>query len=77
MNSEYRDIKDQLKTEHNIEPMDSLLVTFMPLDLTSINSTLNFVQLYLKTGRNLHVLVLNAGIAMVPYGKSHFDIRFV
>ena len=77
MNTEYIDIKDKMKVEHDIEPRTSLAVTFMPLDLSSFTSTLNFVQLYQQSGRKLHALILNAGIGMAPYGNLELHIFFI
>jgi len=68
MNSEYRELRDDLHTKHSIPVQDTLDLEFMPLDLSSFQSTVTFVELYKNSGRKLHVLVCNAGIAMTPFG---------
>ena len=70
MNSEYEDHKKEWKGKHGLTEYDSLAVEFMPLDLASFKSTLDFVTAFKNSRRQLHILVCNAGIGMVPYGKS-------
>ena len=70
MNSEYEYHKKEWKGKHGLTEYDSLAVEFMPLDLASFKSTLDFVTAFKNSGRQLHILVCNAGIGMVPYGKS-------
>lgn len=45
-------------------------VEFLPLDLASLNSVVEFVNLYKAKGYRLDVLVCNAGIGFAAQGKS-------
>ena len=45
-------------------------VELMRLDLASLESTKNFIENFKQKNLPLHMLVCNAGIALVPYGKS-------
>ncbi len=51
-----------------------LKVEFMRLDLGSIQSTKDFVRAFKEKNLPLHILINNAGIALLPYSKfnSHF-----
>ena len=79
MNKEYNQMKEEFRDKHQLQTYDSLAVSYMSLDLGSFKSTLQFIEAFKKSGRNLHVLVCNAGIGMAPYGKvlrlilKHYD----
>ncbi|XP_053396320.1 WW domain-containing oxidoreductase-like [Mercenaria mercenaria] len=70
MQEEYSLIKEKLSSTHELKTYDNLAVSQMQLDLSSFKSTLEFVEEFKKSGRNLHVLVCNAGIGMAPYEKT-------
>ena len=44
-------------------------VELMILDLGSLESTKNFIENFKQKNLPLHILICNAGIFMVPYGK--------
>ena len=73
MNKEYEEHKKEWKDKHELTVYDSLAVEYLPLDLASFKSTLEFVEAFKKGGRHLHILVCNAGIGMAPYGECSFD----
>ena len=43
-------------------------IAYLPLDLSSFQSTKDFVHLFKEKHLPLHILVNNAGIAFLPYG---------
>ena len=43
-------------------------IEYLPLDLSSFQSTKDFVHLFKEKDLPLHILVNNAGIAFLPYG---------
>ena len=45
-------------------------VELMRLDLASLESTKNFIENFKQKNLPLHMLICNAGIAMVPHGKK-------
>ena len=47
---------------------DRLQVEFMALDLSSLQSTMDFISAYKQKGYPLHVLICNAGIANARQG---------
>lgn len=77
MNKEYNSMKEEMKTAHGLEPVEQLKVSFMPLDLSSFQSTVEFVEMYKRSGRKLHVLILNAGVAMLPFGKVFVHLKML
>ena len=42
----------------------------MKLDLASLESTKNFIENFKQKNLPLHLLICNAGIALVPYGEN-------
>ncbi len=50
-------------------------VEFIRLDLGSIQSTKDFVKTFKDKNLPLHILINNAGIAMVPFSKWPFLIK--
>lgn len=52
------------------ERPDQLAVEFAKLDLSSLQSTMDFIQGVKQRSSSLHVLVCNAGIAFVKEGKT-------
>ena len=67
MNTEYKELKEA-GTE-DLADLEELNVEFMQLDLSSLKSTKEFVEAFKKSGRELHVLVCNAGIMRPNYGE--------
>ena len=51
-----------------IADYDELAIEFMKLDLNSFQSVVEFAEAYKRSGRPLHVLFCNAGIALRPFG---------
>ena len=47
-----------------------LSLVYMHLDLSSFQSTKEFVEEYKKSGRSLHVLICNAGVSKAKPGIS-------
>ena len=45
-------------------------VELMRLDLGSLESTKNFIENFKQKNLPLHMLICNAGIFMVPHGKT-------
>ena len=45
-------------------------VDLMKLDLASLESTKNFIEDFKQKNLPLHLLICNAGIALVPHGKN-------
>ncbi len=73
MEEEYQKLKEELKGKHSVPEHDKLALEFMPLDLSSFQSTHDFAESFKKSGRPLNVLVCNAGIARTPFGKLFFE----
>ena len=48
----------------------------MKLDLGSLESTKNFIENFKQKNLPLHILICNAGIAMVPHGKNYILIIY-
>ncbi|WAR09319.1 WWOX-like protein, partial [Mya arenaria] len=61
MNKEYKELKSRGETPGLVD-VEELSLYFMPLDLSSLQSTKEFVHTYRESGRPLHVLVCNAGV---------------
>lgn len=51
-------------------PAKQINVEYMQLDLGSFESTKKFVSDFKGKGLPLHILINNAGIMAVPFGKS-------
>ena len=49
-------------------------VDVMRLDLTSLESTKNFIENFKQKNFPLHILICNAGIFMVPFGKNLWQL---
>ena len=45
----------------------------MDLDLSTFDTTKRFIEDFKAKGRPLHILVNNAGIAFVPFGKNELS----
>ena len=60
MDKEYKE--EKAKGTPGIVDVAELSLVFMKLDLSSFQSTKDFVQEYKESGRSLHVLICNAGI---------------
>ena len=73
MNKECKELKD--KGTEGLADVEELGVEYMNLELSSFKSTKEFVEAFKKSGRQLHVLICNAGIMARNYGK-HYAIFF-
>ena len=51
-------------------------VEMMRLDLASLESTKNFIENFKQKNLPLHMLICNAGIGMVPFGKNCITMLF-
>ncbi|XP_065911854.1 retinol dehydrogenase 11-like [Dysidea avara] len=53
-------------------------VELMKLDLASLQSTKQFIEDFIQKNLPLHLLICNAGIALVTYGKTedNFELHF-
>ena len=59
----------RLREEVGVEfPGQEITVEFMPLDLSSFQSTQQFITAFKERNLPLHILINNAGIALVPQG---------
>ena len=59
----------QLRQEVAVEfPESEVKAEFMPLDLSSFLATQQFVTVFKAKNLPLHILINNAGIALVPQG---------
>ena len=67
MDKEYKELK-QSGTEGLVD-LEELRLEYMHLDLASFKATKEFVETFKKSGRQLHVLVCNAGVSKGKYGK--------
>ncbi|XP_045187967.2 retinol dehydrogenase 14-like [Mercenaria mercenaria] len=54
-----------------------LAIEFMKVDLGSFKSVDHFCEEYKKSGRPLHVLVCNAGIASIPFMKNEDGLEMI
>lgn len=68
MNAEFR--LEKTRGTRGLADYDTLALEFMELDLASFKSVVEFSEAYKRSGRPLHVLFCNAGIAFVPYEKT-------
>ena len=60
----------RMRTEVEVEsPGKQLNVEYMSLDLASLQATREFATAFKERHLPLHILVNNAGIAFVPFGK--------
>ena len=59
----------RLKEEEQVAGKE-MNVELMILDLASLESTKNFIENFKQKNLPLHMLICNAGIFMVPHGKS-------
>ena len=63
----------RMRTEMEVEsPGKQLNVEYMSLDLASLQATKEFAAAFKERHLPLHILVNNAGIAFVPFGKVTF-----
>ena len=70
MQKEHRDRDNSPNTsdEGALPPTDKLDIEYMQLDLSSLASTMEFIEAYKSKGYPLDVLICNAGIAYAQYG---------
>ena len=67
MNEEFK--VEKASGTRGIADYDELAIEFMKLDLNSFKSVVEFTEAYKRSGRPLHVLFCNAGIALRPFGE--------
>ena len=60
----------QLLKEEALAAGKEVNVDLMKLDLASLESTKNFIEDFKQKNLPLHLLICNAGIALVPHGKN-------
>ena len=70
MNREYKELKE--KGTGGLADLEELQVEYMHLNLSSFQSVKDFTDAFKKSGRQLHVLVCNAGVCKSKLGKSFF-----
>ncbi len=68
MHHDYERCKLEGKLKEGYMKDGPLQIEFMKLDLSSLQSTMDFIQAYKASGRSLHVLLCNAGIALLNRG---------
>ncbi|XP_048239840.1 retinol dehydrogenase 14-like [Haliotis rufescens] len=66
MNEEFSASKEAGTLPEGINQTGRLAVDCMKLDLASLKSTMAFIEAFKASGRKLHVLLCNAGLAMLP-----------
>lgn len=71
MKTEFQAEKD--KHTEGISETDTLHVEFMQVDLASLRSVKSFIEEFRSSGRQLHTLICNAGIAMHPQHYTEDD----
>ncbi|XP_060082480.1 retinol dehydrogenase 12-like [Ylistrum balloti] len=76
MNAEFEAEKDR-KTEGVVD-YSELSIEFMKLDCASLQSVMDFIKKFKESGRQLHVLVCNAGIALhkQAYTAEGYELMF-
>ncbi|XP_071113279.1 polyprenol dehydrogenase-like [Haliotis cracherodii] len=83
MNEDYEQIKAEGKLEEGHINEDKLPVEFMKLDLASLKSTMDFIEAFKSSGRKLHVLLCNAGLAATEREitddgyELHFQVNYL
>ena len=55
--------------EKEDEGKKEVMVEYLPLDLSSFQCTTECVRLFKEKGLPLHILINNAAVAWVPFGK--------
>ena len=55
--------------ETSRESQREIKVEYLPLDLASIKSTIDFVRAFKEKSSLLHILVNNAAVAFTPFGE--------
>ena len=66
MDKDYKELKQS--GTHGLVDLEELRLEYMHLDLSSFKATKEFVDNFKKSGRQLHVLVCNAGVSKGKYG---------
>ncbi|KAL5010378.1 hypothetical protein ScPMuIL_012683 [Solemya velum] len=76
MNTEFQEEKSKGRTD--IVDYDQLCVEYMHVDLASLKSTKQFIDAFIATGQPLHVLICNAGVALMPqtYTDDGYELMF-
>ena len=67
MNEEYKELK--AAGQEGLVNVDQLRLEFMKLDLASFQSIKDFTEAFKRSGRQLHVLVCNAGVVKSTASK--------
>lgn len=50
-------------------------ITFMQVDLASLQSTKKFIENFKSSGQKLHTLVCNAGLGFLPLRKLLYTLK--
>ncbi|XP_033740349.1 retinol dehydrogenase 14-like isoform X2 [Pecten maximus] len=76
MNAEFQAEKDR-KTKEVVD-YPELRIEFMKLDCASLQSVMDFVKEFKNSGRQLHILVCNAGIGLhkQAYTEEGYELMF-
>ena len=69
MDAEYKEEKE--KGTPGLVDVEELSLEFMKLDTSSFQSTKEFVDEFKKSGRQLHVLICNAGVSKAKAGEQN------
>ncbi|XP_053378321.1 WW domain-containing oxidoreductase-like [Mercenaria mercenaria] len=75
MHEEFKE--EKTRGTPNLTEKSTLCLEFLKVDLGPFKSVAQFCEDFKKTGRLLHVLVCNAGIAPIPYMKSDDDLEMI
>ena len=67
MKKEYKELKEQ--GIEGLAELQELSTEFMQLDLSSLKSTVDFVEAYRSSSRQLHVMICNAGVSKANFGE--------
>ena len=70
MNAEFK--AEKARGTGGLADYDTLALEFMKLELTSFQSVVDFCDAYKRSGRPLHVLFCNAGLALRPFSEFIF-----
>lgn len=75
MDKEYQEEKS--KGTAGLVDVAELSLVFMRLDLSTLQSTKDFVEEFKKSGRPLHVLICNAGVSKANSGTLKTAIIYI
>ena len=64
------ELSAQMKPTEDADQAKEIKIEYLALDLSSFQSTSDFVRTFKEMNLPLHILVNNAGIAFVPFSKK-------